>query len=292
VWFICPFDTDAGLVNAESIRASLGDFSGVIKCPARYGARISQAFSTTEASITVEAEEMIRIPDKKSTSGSLFTDGVGTMSPEIAREIWQEFTLARSKHGRRSLPPPSTFQIRLGGLKGMLCVDERLEGRVICTRPSMHKFEAPDRMVEIAQAFDRPLFMYLNRPLIMLLETLGVPLDPIMELQRKAVDKTITASKSINTAAELLEQHGLGTSFHMTSILLNLHKLDADLESASREGEFVSFLKRVLKFAVNHVLRDLKYKARIPVPNAWTLVGVADEYDYLKADEIYGASSC
>jgi hypothetical protein len=151
----------------------------------------------------------------------------------------------------------------------------------------MAKFTAPDLTVEIAHAFDRPMTMYLNRSLIMLLETLGVPLEPIMDLQRDAVQRTNEAARSLETAARLLEQNGLGTAFRMTSIFLNLHKLHADLQT-QRDSEFISFLKRVLNFAVNHVLRDLKYKARIPVPGAWTLVGVADEYDYLEADEIYG----
>jgi RNA-dependent RNA polymerase len=290
VWFIHPFVGDEGRVDAESIRGSLGDFSKVIYCPARYGARIAQAFSTTEDSIKVEAEELHQIPDRISRSNSCFTDGVGTISLEIAEEIWEQFTETRSKRSRRRLQTPSAYQIRLGGMKGMLCVDERLDGRVVCTRPSMSKFTAPDLTVEIASAFDRPMNMYLNRPLIMLLETLGVPLQPIMDLQREAVERTNAAARSLESAARLLEQHGLGTSFHMTSIFLNLHKLHADLESTRQDSEFISFLKRVLKFAVNHVLRDLKYKARIPVENAWTLVGVADEYDYLEPDEIYGKS--
>jgi RNA-dependent RNA polymerase len=258
-------------------------------CPARYGARLAQAFSTTEESVKIEPEEMIKIPDIVSSSNSMFTDGVGLVSPEIAEEIWEIYTESRSKRSRRRLQTPSSYQIRLGGVKGMLCVDERLEGRVVCIRPSMNKFESPDRMVEIARAFDRPMAMYLNRPLIMLLETLNVPVEPIMELQNLAVRQTVDASKSLESAARLLEQNGLGTAFRMTSILLQLHKTDANLQSMrDSEQGIISFLKRLLKFAVNHVLRDLKYKARIPVPKAWTLVGVADEYGYLKENEIYG----
>ena len=214
------------------------------------------------------------------------------MSPEIAQEIWHSFTETRSKRSRRHHKIPSAFQIRLGGLKGMLCVDEQLEERIICTRASMNKFTAPDLAVEIARAFDRPMLAYLNRPLIMLLETLGVPMEPFMELQRDAVEKTNEASKSLDSASRLLEQHGLGTTFRMTSVLLNLHKLGADLESTRQDGKFTSFLKKSLEFAVNHVLRDLKYKARIPVPDAWTLVGVADEYDYLEEGQIYGQFNC
>jgi len=48
------------------------------------------------------------------------------------------------------------------------------------------------------------------------------------------------------------------------------------------------FLERVLSFCANHVLRNLKYRARIPIPGSWMLVGVADEYDLLQEGEIYG----
>lgn len=58
----------------------------------------------------------------------------------------------------------------------MISVDYKLRGNVICLRPSMIKFDAPASLkIEIARAFDRPGPYYLNRPLIMVLEDLGVP---------------------------------------------------------------------------------------------------------------------
>ena len=42
-----------------------------------------------------------------------------------------------------------------------------------------------------------------------------------------------------------------------------------------------------MEFAVNHVLRDLKQRARIPIPGAWTLVGVADVHGFLQKDQIF-----
>ncbi|CAG7851523.1 Probable RNA-dependent RNA polymerase SHL2; AltName: Full=Protein SHOOTLESS 2 [Serendipita indica DSM 11827] len=288
VWFMTPFTTSDGqYVTSESIRRSLGDFSKVIYCPSRYGARLSQAFSSTEPSITIKVNEIRFIPDKESDQGSLYTDGVGTMSPQVAEEIWAKYTEPRSKRSRRRLKTPSAFQIRLGGLKGMLCVDSRLQGRVVCVRDSMNKFHSNDREVEIARAFDRPMTMFLNRPLIMLLETLKVPLEPFMALQTKAVEETRDAMKSFDTAARLLEQYGLGTAFRLTSVFLQLHKLDVALALKDQSQGLLPFLGRMLQFVENHILRDLKYKARIPVPNAWTLVGVSDEYDYLGENEIY-----
>jgi RNA-dependent RNA polymerase len=289
VWFVTPFQTQEGeTITAESIRQGLGDFSRVIECPARYGARLSQAFSATEPSVYADIGEVILGRDKISPSGSAFTDGVGLISPPFAEEIWEKFTAGRSKQNRRRLQTPSVFQIRMGGYKGVLCVDNRLDERTICTRDSMDKFKSDDYMVEIARAFDRPMLMYLNRPLIMLLETLGVPLTPFMELQQKAITDTKEALKSLESAARLLEQYGLGTAYHMTSVLLNMQRIGANLIYTDQELPLMPFLGRLLKFSVHHIFRDLKYRSRIPVEKAWTLVGVADEYDYLNEGEIFG----
>lgn len=45
----------------------------------------------------------------------------------------------------------------------MIYVDPRLEGRVLCLRPSMNKFDAPDSLdIEISNV-PRASAMYLNR---------------------------------------------------------------------------------------------------------------------------------
>ena len=38
-----------------------------------------------------------------------------------------------------------------------------------------------------------------------------------------------------------------------------------------------TFFERLLRFSIHHSLREVKFKARIPVPNSYQLVGVADE---------------
>lgn len=43
------------------------------------------------------------------------------------------------------------------------------------------------------------------------------------------------------------------------------------------------FFERALQFAKNHVLRDIKHGARIPIPDGHHLVGVADEGPAYKA---------
>jgi hypothetical protein len=277
-------DSQRGDVDARSIIESLGTFHNLsydpelMRCPARYGARISQAFTATDAA-KVLVEHIIRLDDIKTEDGKyIYTDGVGTVSTDLARDI------SRAVGGR---PPDFSrvFQIRYLGSKGMLSVDPTLDARSIGLRPSMIKYEAGgnsrEHDIEIARAFDRPTPYFLNRPLIMLLEGLGIRYEVFREFQDQAIRHTRDAASTLSKAARLLETHGLGTSFRMPSVMQSLGKLG--LESIFDDPFYV----QVLKVAVHHVLRDLKHHARIPIPKAWTLVGVADVHRYLGEGEVF-----
>ncbi|KAI0348632.1 RdRP-domain-containing protein [Trametopsis cervina] len=290
VWFVMEFRTrDGTIVNAQSIIAGLGRFDNMpsdphlIFCPARYGARISQAFTATDSSVTVKADEIIQIDDIKTMDGAwAFTDGIGTISPELAKEVWRALS-SRRRWSHRTKTYARALQVRFMGSKGMLSVDHLLSGRAICLRPSMIKFEAPEsRNIEIARAFYKPGPFYLNRPFIMILEALGVPYEVFQELQRRAVANAQTAVESLEKSARLLEGYGLGASYKLTSVMLSLHKLGVDPPS------YDVFWTRMMDFSINHVLRELKHHARIPVDDAWNLVGVADIHGYLKEGEVFG----
>ncbi len=295
VWFVKPFrHVDANgnthVVDAGSIIASLGNFRNLsydprlIYCPARYAARISQAFTATDASISMEVGQIMEARDIEVPDGKyVFTDGVGSISPQLAREIWAALR-QRRRRGRQDRTYPRAYQIRFQGSKGMLSVDYALTGRTVLLRPSMIKFDAPHSLtIDIARAFDRPGTYYLNRPLIMLLEGLGVRCEVFEELQNNAVRDAKRSIESLESSARLLEAHGLGTSFRLTSAMIGLHKLG--LEPLKRD----IFWRQMMTFAVNHVLRELKTRARIPVPgqDSWTLVGVADVHGYLGEGEIF-----
>ncbi|KAH9857867.1 RdRP-domain-containing protein [Lenzites betulinus] len=292
VWFVKPFahtDDQGGrhFINAAEIIRSLGTFSNLtfdrtlIRCPARYAARISQAFTATDASITVDAGQIIFSSDIKDSLGRAFTDGVGTISTQLAKDIWRALQ-ENKRRGRRDRTYPRAYQVRFQGSKGVLSVDHTLPGRSILLRPSMIKFEAPNsRNIEIARAFSKPSPYYLNRPLIMLLEGLGVPARVFQTLQENAVRDVQASVESLEQSARLLECHGLGASFRLTSVMLGLHKLGV---GPLDDDEF---WRQSMDFAVNHVLRELKHKARIPVPGGWTLVGVADVHGYLEEGEIF-----
>lgn len=273
-------------MDAAKIIQDLGSFDNLsydptlINCPARYAARVSQAFTATEAA-TVKVEEIIRKKDVTTRDKKyIFTDGSGGISKDLAREIWR---VIGPKSGGVDTDFPHAYQIRYEGSKGMLSIDYKLNGsKAITLRPSMIKFDAPEtKEIEIARAIDRPTPYHLNRPLIMLLEGLGVNYDFLQQFQDKAVTKTQDAARSLQGAAELLETHGLGSSFRLSPTMQNLAKLGVD----TLQGD--AFHDQLLQVAVYHVLRDLKNNARIPIPDAWTLVGVADTHGFLEEGEIF-----
>ena len=79
---------------------------------ARFGARLAQAFTSTRKSITLKPDQISEIPDVES-NGYIFTDGVGKISYELAKEAW--YKLEDNASVKKI---PSAFQFRLGGLKG------------------------------------------------------------------------------------------------------------------------------------------------------------------------------
>jgi hypothetical protein len=257
-----------------------------MRCPARYAARISQAFTATDAAV-VPVEEVLPLDDMKTPDGKyVFTDGVGTMSKDLARAIWGKLRETKKKKKGKASDFPHAYQIRYRGSKGMLSIDHTLNGvHSIGLRPSMTKFEVDEESgqheIEIARAFDRPTTYYLNRPLIMLLEGLGISDRVFHDFQEHAVQQTRDATATLDKAARLLETHGLGASFRLPSTMQSLAKLG--LDSIYDD----TFYTQLLKIGVYHVLRDLKHHARIPIPDAWTLVGVADVHRYLREGEIF-----
>ena len=112
----------------------------------------------------------------------------------------------------------------------------------------------------------------------MALEDCGVERDTFMGLQEKAKANIRLSVGSLENFSELLKTHGLGDRFHLVSILEQLVKLGLDFkDSTGRVSIKSTFFERLLRSSIHHSLREVKFKARIPVPNSYQLVGVADE---------------
>ncbi|KAG2160156.1 RdRP-domain-containing protein [Suillus bovinus] len=294
VWFMTPFTDDSGtLLDAESIRQNLGDFSKLVHQPARLAARWSQAFSGTDPSMTLLPEEIdYNYPDRKSPSGNVMTDGCSPISVGLAKDIWRSLQKGK-KRPAKLRNTPSAFQFRLGGAKGMVVQDPTLEGNLVRLRPSQIKFDAQENLTfDVQSTSAKPKAMFLNRPLIVLMEFLGVDTSRIIELQDDAITKAQSVRSSSLDASKVIQQHGLGASFHLPSLFRNLATiLQLDVGNTEEEPSQSQWASELIESSLHcietHILRELKYRAHIEVPGSYTLLGVSDEWDCLKEGEVY-----
>ncbi|KAH0562963.1 hypothetical protein GP486_002476 [Trichoglossum hirsutum] len=152
-------------LGAADIRRWMGEFSA-IRVIAKHAARLGQCFSTTRAIYGAKVE-IKEIPDI-TRNGYNFTDGVGKISEFLAQMIASELGLAMASN------PPSVFQFRLGGCKGVLAVWPDARRREIHIRPSQYKFPATHNGLEIIR-WSQYAAATLNRQIILVLSALGVP---------------------------------------------------------------------------------------------------------------------
>ncbi|KAI0045365.1 RdRP-domain-containing protein [Auriscalpium vulgare] len=276
VWFMSRFrDPEEGYVTAETIRRSLGDFSELMTKPSRMAARIAQAFTATDPSVTVRRDQWEEQDDIGDVSAP-HSDGVGTISQELADEMWEVKCAASPGLSE------NRYQFRFLGYKGVVVVDPRMTGSIkMRLRPSQRKFRVPDveeAEIEIARSFDYPNAVHFNRPVIMALEDRGVPKEAFLDLQEEAKASVYLARTSLQKFGVLLKSSGLGYKYHLAFIFEQLEKIGLDLRAQDGRVALNSpFIGRLLRYTMNHSLRLMKHKARIPVPKSFQLVGVADE---------------
>ncbi|KAJ7651977.1 RdRP-domain-containing protein, partial [Mycena polygramma] len=282
--FVTPFWFKGVRLDAQRIRDRLGNFSKISYRPALLGARWSQAFSSSDPSVTLEADQILFAEDKISATGSVFTDGCSPISVLLNKEVWK--SLRASKRRPRA---PSALQFRCGGAKGVLVQDPRLSGSTLCFRPSQTKFEVDVRTLDIAATSSRPILAYLNRPLIALLEYHGTPPSAFMALQNSAIEEGQSIRNSLLQASKIFSQHGFGASFRLPSLFNNLYyQLKFEIGDWSNPEVFRhELIKTVLAYATTQILREIKHRAHIIIPGSYTLIGVADEWDCLEDGEVY-----
>jgi RNA-dependent RNA polymerase len=258
------------------IRAQLGDFSD-IKVPAKWCARLGQNLSTTRA---VKTQVQIRDDlDDIKRNGYVFTDGVGKISNFLAQMIASEFGLPNAHED-----PPSMFQFRLSGCKGVLAVAPEAVAREIHIRESQYKFPAKLLGLEIIRS-SQFVSAVLNRQLIVLLSTLNVPDKPFLGMLQGMLADLETAIIDEKMAVHLLQKN---IDFNQTTLTMASMVFDGFLESKE------PFMMSMMKLWRSWMIKFLKEKAKIFVPNGACLLGCVDEYGVLRGhvyeDQIPGLS--
>lgn len=263
-WFFAPTKE----TNATDIRTWMGVFSHE-KVVAKHAIRMGQCFSSTRPVYTLEEDEVEYIEDVK-RFGYTFSDGVGRISPTLAREVALLLELKTD---------PSAFQFRLGGAKGVLTIDQNLVNTKIKVqlRPSQIKFESKHLTLEIIRT-SAYIHGYLNRQVITLLSALGIKDEVFLEFMKEMVQDVDKLFSKPEEAIRIL----LGNVDEAGTALFMVPLIQAGfLESGD------PYIKNLLNLFRVSILKDLKKKAKIIVPKGAYLLGVMDETGTLEEGEVF-----
>ena len=122
----------------------------------------------------------------------------------------------------------------------------------------MIKFEGTGEDIEICGEGLKPLPMYLNRPLIKILEDLGVKETVLLDLQATAVEKLRMTTTSPVNAANFLQRNYIGRAARLPWLIRKLMDLDILFNDDD-------FLRNAVELVILVQLRELKYSKLIPL---------------------------
>jgi hypothetical protein len=214
-------------------------------------------------------QDVQKIEDVKH-NGYTFSDGVGKISASLAEEVAIQMDL-------KSVP--SAFQFRLGGAKGVLTVDKDLDSKNVKVqlRPSQIKFESEHLTLEVIRT-STYIPGFLNRQVITLLSALGVKDDVFMQLMDDMLHDVNKLFQKSEEAIRVLQGNAdeAGTATCMAKIIA---------AGFFERGD--PYIKNLLNLFRVSVLKDLKKKAKIIVPNGAYLLGVMDETNTLEEGEVF-----
>ncbi|KAK3438165.1 hypothetical protein EUGRSUZ_C02779 [Eucalyptus grandis] len=143
-------------IDVKKIRVWMGKFN--CRNTAKLAFRMGQCLSSTYATVEVPQEEVYHDLPDIDRNGYCFSDGIGTVTPDLAREVAEKLKL--------ELDVPSAYQIHYARYKGM----------------SNHT------MLEI-RSWTRFKPGFLNRQIVTLLSALKVPDEVFWDMQEKMVFK-------------------------------------------------------------------------------------------------------
>eukprot|EP01125_Pyxidicula_operculata_P015947 TRINITY_DN5443_c1_g2_i1.p1 TRINITY_DN5443_c1_g2~~TRINITY_DN5443_c1_g2_i1.p1 ORF type:complete len:1098 (-),score=176.09 TRINITY_DN5443_c1_g2_i1:84-3377(-) len=260
---------DSDTMKASTIRRDMGDFSR-FNVVGKLIARMGQCFSTTVNIREITEDEIETIPDVE-RNGYTFSDGVGRISHELAKEITTKMKLKCI---------PSAFQIRLKGAKGMLAVYPNMrKGINISLRKSMIKFmtTSTQNYLEII-SYSRPNIGTINRQVISILDSLQVGNKITMYLENKMKeliknldDSLIDKQIALDTLKKFINKN--------RSAVLALQTPNFECSEP--------YIQSQLRLTRAILLRDLRKKHRMIIDDSRVLFGVMDETGSLSEGEVF-----
>jgi hypothetical protein len=259
--------------EAQQICQEIGLLSGILNA-AKFISKIGLSMSQSRGFVpNVNCVEMIDDitggEHQKTGLPYVFSDGVGMISQQMA----QKLMLALNRNYNYI---PSAFQIRFAGFKGILVLNPELEGERILMRPSMKKFESNSKDLDILKVSE-PRSVYLNRPLITILNQMGVTNGQLLRLQFERLRELSIAFSCNCKAIQLIKSY--------SSLKIPYNQL---LESGI-DILCEPFFVQIMESIILKVSADLKNKARILIPSneGRVMYGVLDETQTLDYGQVF-----
>ncbi|TFY67076.1 hypothetical protein EVJ58_g1871 [Rhodofomes roseus] len=254
----------------------------------KYAARLGLSFSSTVDAKDVYGRTVL-LDDLRARDGSLHTDGCGMIRASYARELCNTLHIPEDT---------SVFQIRCGGVKGLLSAypdpdferlcntENRILNRdivgsevVIAFRRSMLKYDGGPTMLEINDHCSRPGSARLNEFIILHLLTLGVAWDVFRKLLLDQLDFIGAIANDRNKALRAVKGELDASSTVFGQDLYSLLLACQDLKEPYVQWKLSLFQQKQYD--------NLREKLSIAVEDSAYLFGVVDEYGILEADEVF-----
>lgn len=264
----CIFTT----LDPHAVREWIGELSR-IHSNSKYLKRMSQAFSSTRPTFLLDRQLLNNPVEDIHANEYVFTDGCGEISRFGAVKVAEALKLASI---------PSAFQIRVGGVKGVVVVSnvpDALEDRDSCVvvRKSMAKFRSDHHMLEIVAWAGRSV-AYLTRQSIQILNSLGIQNDVFLKMQDEFLEEI--SSMVASDAEAFFALKGVLPQMRIWWIETFLKEMGVPLLS---DAYLASLVDAVYRYNLtNTVLR-----ARVPIQKGRTLMGVADFTGTLQYGQVF-----
>ena len=241
--------------RAHQERQKYGDF-GSLKTASKQISRFSLLL--TNVVITDVKPSQVKVECDVEANKLCFTDGCGKISSDLSRALACKSRKTLSRQYEDISSEASVFQVRKGGIKGILVKDSKLPKGTIVIRPSMQKFDTKCFPQICVCDYSRPYsFGNLNKQYVTLLSGLGVPDINFISIQKDYFEQIKNMTNNFDHALQILEWRN--RSDELTN------------NNGQNKTECLSKLK-----TLQHQLICESPKLKILVPESRTLFGVAE----------------
>lgn len=253
-WFSC--------LDRQKVYDIIGTFPETIG-PGRKLTRLALAFASSIPTVPLDHRRYLNAVEPDVIQDNVnFSDGIGRAS----------FSLFEKMKAILKLPQKvSAFQIRVGGIKGVISLYDEMEGEEVMFRESMKKFDSSHNMLEVLNhSFSIPLF--LNRHVILLLSSFGVPNEVFLNLQHNDLMKCLQALIQDEKALSFVKSHSRIFDWQMFPDDQVVHE---------------PFFRQILISNTIQLVSGIINQAHISVSKGRVLMGVLDETNTLEYGEVY-----